>query len=171
MQCVVHIMTEELGKIIAIVCGLVINLVFNFIANSGTLSIKGNKCKYFLICILSGVFFVSVNYFSRLAKELTLLFYGVIGLSVPQIALYLMTINNLTEKVKDSETALENYRNMLYLQDIPQFVNDKDKGMSCIDIKKRALEKSEHYRQKGIFDQKRAEDYLVTVKMQTDCFW
>lgn len=87
--------TEELAKIFVIVCGLIIKLIIDFIAHRDILSTEGNKRNYFLIWILSGVF-ILVSCLSRVAGELRLLFYAVIGLSVPQVGLYLMRINNLT---------------------------------------------------------------------------
>lgn len=165
------ILTEESAKIFVIVCGLIINLIINLIAHRDILSTEGNKRNYFLIWILSGVFIILVSCLSRVAGELRLLFYAVIGLSVPQVGLYLMLINNLKERVKTSEDSLENYAKVLYLKDIRAFLADRKKGVPCIDIKTRALQQSENYKQLGIFDEKKANDYLTTIKMITNCYW
>ncbi|MDP2799402.1 MAG: hypothetical protein Q8O60_05900, partial [Deltaproteobacteria bacterium] len=69
-----------------------------------------------------------------------------------------------------SEDSLENYAKVLYIKDIRAFLADRKKGVPCIDIKTRALQQSENYKQLGIFDEKKANDYLTTIKMITDCY-
>lgn len=164
--------TDELVKIIAIFCGLIINLIFNLIANRDILLIKGNKFNYCLIWIFSAIFFILVSYFSRVAEALNLLFYAAIGLSVPQVGLYLMIINNLKVKVKTSEVLRSKLGNYLYVKDIPEFVRMKlIELVKCDEIKRRALERSKGYIDMGIFNQSKAEEYIAAIKMATGCYY
>ena len=172
----VNVWAEESGKIIAILCGLVINLIINLIANRNILSSTGNKAAYFLIWILSGVFFVLISYFYSVAEQLSYLFYGGVGLSVPQVGLLLMKINDLKKRgndlkkrVKDLEDSLTKFDTILYIQDIPKAIEDKEK-FGCDYVIEKALQRKRYYIKMGILDSEKAEEYVVAIRQSTECF-
>lgn len=147
--------------IIAIVCGLILNLIFNLMRYPNLFSSKENKRNYLLILILTGVVLTLAS-FSGLAVIL-LIFYGIAGLSVPQMGIYLMIINEL-------KSQMGILRDFLYILDIPEFVRDKEQGLSCSEIEIKTLEKSKNYIRLGVLDQKRADEYLAAIKLATRCY-
>lgn len=156
-----------MGKIIAILCGLLINLIFNLIEKKNILSDPKNKAAYFLIWILSGVFFILISYFCRVAEQLSYLFYGGIGLSVPQVGLLIMEMNYLKKRGKDLEDSLTILSPILSIQDIPKAIDDK-KEFGCDYVVEKALRKQGYYIEMGL-DSKKAEAYLVAIRCATGC--
>ena len=96
--------------ILAILIGLLINLIFNYLTSQDLLKDPRNKKFYFCIWILTAVVLIIARATPEWTTETTLLFYTVIGFSLPQMLLSILANNNYkdtNEKLKQKEREYE----------------------------------------------------------------
>ncbi len=98
--------------------GSALSLFLNLIANKKLLIDTDNKRNYLLAWALSGTVLMIIAITPERAEELTVLFYGIVGVSLPQLALYQMTINDLNKSNEDLKKALEISKNVIHRHEI-----------------------------------------------------
>ena len=115
--------------------------------------------------------------FENNSANLLIIFYGVAGFSVPQVCVYLMTINDLkdiSEDHKNTISALEDVSNQInklfYITDVPEALQDKMNGMPCDEILEKYLNKANSLEQLGILSKEKKEEYLSAIRYTTHCF-
>lgn len=149
--------------ITVIIIGLIINFIINFITNKKTLSNKRNIIIYLIVLGLSASVLIIASSMPERTTELTLLLYTVVGISLPQIIVNLMTLEDFRE-------ASEKFQKFLYAPDIADAVMLRANGEDCKKIIEKFSKKADNYEQMGVINQNKKDEYLATIRYVTDCY-